>query len=109
VRVIALALVGLLGLASVVSAGEGRDDDTSDVTVTVVCRDGQTPVGDESCDIDDHVDGTCTFGKRDGKSIKVRVGKSVSVANSCGAVGTCVARRRADAAGARLAGEARAD
>ena len=92
-RVVALALIALLGLASVVSAGEGRDDDTSDMTFTSVCRDGQTPVEDMPCDIDDHVDGTCTFGKRDGKSIKVRVGKSVTVSNSCGAVGTFVCKQ----------------
>jgi hypothetical protein len=80
-----LALIGLLALVGV--AGAGDDDE---VTFTERCRDGQKESGMVPCDIDDRADGTCTFGERGGKSIEVRVGKSSSVPNSCGVVGTFV-------------------
>jgi hypothetical protein len=95
VRIVALALIGLLTRLDVAGARRMPRDDEA---VTFRCRDGQKPTEVVPCDIDARVDGTCTFGERGGKRVEVRVGESVRTPNSCGVVGPfiCAPARRAE-------------
>ena len=95
-RLPSVGLIALLAIAPLASAGEATPDDKNVINgIRWRCRDGQPPTENVPCDIDGKADGVCTFGEKGGKSIRVRVGETTKVVNSCGvrAVLSCRAAR----------------
>ncbi len=81
-------LFALVALAMPAAA----DDHLGDPQMISQCHDGQPPSGKMPCDADEHADGTCTFGKRDGAQEAIPIGRSTKMLTSTGIVAeyTCV-------------------
>lgn len=78
-----LVLTALLSCAASGVAGDSHHE-SDPPQFFVSCADGQKPTDNSvPCDVDDHADGTCTFGERGGEVFRVKVGQTKNFVNSC--------------------------
>jgi hypothetical protein len=80
-RLLCFGLIALVTTASLTSARSKNDPACGETRCKWTCL-------GEACDNDGKANGTCRFGEKGGKGFELPVGKTITVPNSCGVLGT---------------------